>query len=79
MILTITAQGAGHPTGALRVCCLFGPPDPPRRTYIWERSWKPGPDRQELDYPICGDPSACAEPVLKGDGKKYLDTVRQGQ
>ena len=36
-------------------------------------------DRRELDYLIYNDPDAYAELVLKGDVKKYLDTVRQGQ
>ena len=36
-------------------------------------------DRRELDYLIYNDPAAYAELVLKGDVKKYLDTVRQGQ
>ena len=36
-------------------------------------------DRRELDFLIYNDPDAYAEPVLKGDVKKYLDTVRQGQ
>lgn len=36
-------------------------------------------NRRELDYLIYNDPDAYAELVLKGDVKKYLDTVRQGQ
>ena len=36
-------------------------------------------DRRELDYLIYNDPDAFAELVLKGDLKKYLGAVRQGQ
>ena len=36
-------------------------------------------DRRELDFLIYNDPAAYAELVLKGDLKKYLDMVRQGQ
>ena len=36
-------------------------------------------DRRELDFLIYNDPVAYAELVLKGDLKKYLDMVRQGQ
>ena len=36
-------------------------------------------DRRELDYLIYNNPAACAELVLNGDVKEYLDTVRQGQ
>ena len=36
-------------------------------------------DRRAPDFLICNDPDACADSVLNGDVKKYLDTVGRGQ
>ena len=36
-------------------------------------------ERRELDYLICNDPDACAELILVGEVKGYLEMAGQGQ